>query len=336
MNTDVIIINVIPRQWSAERVLREEDVEKLLGGAQIPPEVIKDLGRKRVFPSDNETLVQFDRLARRARRAIELRSLKAFGRVFVTHPGAAKNALDELKTIQSEWESLKNQFVGEYDQVLTDWFDDLIRAGLDPAWVEVIRKSTLSAPEAAKRFDFSFYVFEAGPASGMEDGFSQELASFPALVAEEVAGMAREALRNLKRGTRTKTASCLGWLNDMAEKIRHVTPLVPAIASVGAIVEAEMVKIPSGETWMEQQHVDDVRVLLEAIGTPEKIRRVMDSGQLQVEVPSPAPAPVPEESDDEVLDENPVVEEDTTTKEKSSGIPSEEESPEPSHWDLVI
>jgi hypothetical protein len=244
--------------------------------------------------------------------------------------------LDELKTIQSEWESLKNQFVGEYDQVLTDWFDDLIRAGLDPAWVEVIRKSTLSAPEAAKRFDFSFYVFEAGPASGMEDGFSQELASFPALVAEEVAGMAREALRNLKRGTRTKTASCLGWLNDMAEKIRHVTPLVPTIASVGAIVEAEMVKIPSGETWMEQQHVDDVRVLLEAIGTPEKIRRVMDSGQLQVEVPSPAPAPAPEEP--EVLeDENPVVEEDTHIKDKSSGIPSEELSPEPdNHWDLVI
>jgi hypothetical protein len=148
--------------------------------------------------------------------------------------------------------------------------------------------------------------------------------------------MAREALRNLKRGTRTKTASCLGWLNDMAEKIRHVTPLVPAIAQVGAVIEAQVAKIPTVETWMDQSDVDAVRMLLEAIGTPEKIRRVMDSGQLQVEVPSPAPAPVPEESDDEVLDENPVVEEDTTTKEKSSGIPSEEESPEPSHWDLVI
>lgn len=330
MNTDVIIINVIPRQWSAERVLREEDVEKLLGGATIPPEVVKDLGRKRVFPSDNDTLAQFDRLARRARRVVELRSIKAFGRVFVTHPGAAKSALDELRQIQAEWDALKSQFVTEYDTVLSDWFADLIRSGLDPDWVEVIRKSTLTAPEAARRFDFTFHVFAAGPAAGMEEGFANELASFPAIVAGEIAGMAKEALRNLKRGAKTKTTSCLGWLNDMAEKIRHVTPLVPSIAPVGAMIENQVAKIPSGETWMERQDVDAVRVLLESIDTPEKIGRVMSGGSVQVEEePSPAEtAPTPR-TNDGVLDEK--------EHQDSSGDPSEEKkSPEPNHWDLVI
>lgn len=135
--------------WGGKTSLSESDF-RLGDGGELPPSTIAHLGNKKIISSDH--LRGFNRLKTACRRF-----LLRYGVPFMNGVAVPVKVIPEiaqkLDAIGVEFQSLRNDFLANYDKAINDW------VSAHPDYEDVIRRNALTQSEVAKRLNFEYQVF---------------------------------------------------------------------------------------------------------------------------------------------------------------------------------
>jgi len=150
--------------WSGQVKLDDPDIKLGIGG-ELPPKDLVDLGRKYVI--DKKHLKGFHRLNSQARRLCLAHGMSFMGGYAV--PLDSIDSLSkELNEIAAEMNSLKAEFISNYDQWAYDWEKEWSMKDAD--YATAIRSGKLSKAVVEKRIGFEYQIFQVNPVNSTEAG----------------------------------------------------------------------------------------------------------------------------------------------------------------------
>nr|WP_321303098.1 DUF3150 domain-containing protein [Alcaligenes faecalis] len=144
--------------WTGQTKLSAEDF-KLGAGGQLPPEKLTQLGSKKVINPDH--LKAFAAI-----KAQTIRLMLRHGMKFMNGFAIPVDKTDDicmaLDAIGVEFESLKQQLVRDYTNILNEWINE------NPDHADMIREGALTVQEVEKRIGFEYQVFQISPMASNE------------------------------------------------------------------------------------------------------------------------------------------------------------------------
>lgn len=170
--------------WGGKTSLSASDF-RLGDGGELPPSTIAHLGNKKIISSDH--LRGFNRLKTACRRFL-LRHGVPFMNGVAVPVKVIQDVAQKLDAIGAEFQSLKHDFLANYDNAIEDW------VSAHPDYEDVIRRNALTATEVAKRLNFEYQVFMIS-ASGDPDQakkLSEKVSSLGQGLIDEVAETAEK------------------------------------------------------------------------------------------------------------------------------------------------
>lgn len=144
--------------WTGQTKLSAKDF-KLGAGGQLPPEKLTQLGSKKVINPDH--LKAFAAIKAQAIRLMLRHGMK-FMNGFAIPVDKTDDICMALDAIGVEFESLKQQLVRDYTNILNEWINE------NPDHADMIREGALTVQEVEKRIGFEYQVFQISPMASNE------------------------------------------------------------------------------------------------------------------------------------------------------------------------
>ncbi len=232
---NLILISIHTNIWSGKKKLRPED----LGGANLPPEKLASLGSKRVY--DPEALKAFHTLKRQAERLCESVGTRFLG-CYAVPKDAAPGLMDGLAEIQKEFDLKRDEFLAEYDQVLSTWLND---AG---EWRDAIAKAVEDEASVRTKLNFSVAAYAVGIPETLEVAaplMQQHVEGLSGQLIREIGQEAKASWQDSFRGKTIVTRKAIRPLKGILDKLKGLLFVDPGkFAGLVTNIEAALDAVP--------------------------------------------------------------------------------------------
>jgi hypothetical protein len=221
---DITCVSLNVTCWSGTRKLSPGDL-KIPAGI-VPPQEIASMGSLKLI--DPATIQGFSNIRKSAQRACRAAGV-SFMRGYAVANDRAPGLIEELNKLQIEFESLKGDFLVEYEKNVE------VFANKHTKWADLIRSRVPTAGYIMGQLDFSFQVFRVQPIDEDEpqDGLVGAVTGLKGELLREVAIDAKNTLDKSFIGKDQVTRKALRPVNALKEKLAS---LVFLDADIGQIV----------------------------------------------------------------------------------------------------
>lgn len=144
--------------WSGQTRLSASDLT-LGEGGKIPPEKIAQLGSKKIC--DPAKLKGFHRLKSETRRLLSRYGMP-FMNGFAVPVDKVDEICDKLNAISAEFNTLKQNFISDYDNAVEEWVND------NPEYEGAIRAGAIPRAAVERRIGFDYQLFMIQPVDNNE------------------------------------------------------------------------------------------------------------------------------------------------------------------------
>lgn len=152
------IVVVIPeiRVWTGTRAMHESDYNIGADGELPPKQAVASYGLKSII--DPVVLKPFSALKNRADTLLEGHSVRFLGGWALRKGQIAENVCRELDSIKQEYETLKTEFLANYDNYVEDW------ARRNPSFASQILSAKLDPATLSRKLSADYEVIAIAPA----------------------------------------------------------------------------------------------------------------------------------------------------------------------------
>ena len=231
----LLAINLDISLWSARKKLTSED----FGDVELPPEDLASLGSKRIC--DPERLRVFNALKARTFNYLDRHGVRFLGGWAVPED-KAEAIVNRLCAMRDEFNSQKESFLIEYDQIIQEWLDK------HTAWARIIAHSTVSNEYVRSRMNFAWQVYRVAPLpeqqSAVHAGLREEVEQLGNTLFNETARDANEIWRKSYAGKTEVTHKALSPLRTLRDKLKGLSFVEPHVAPVVDILDMTFSRMP--------------------------------------------------------------------------------------------
>ena len=197
---------------------------------KLPPTTLANLGSKRIVAP--EMVAPFNVLKRTAAKECAKYGVR-FGSCGYAVPEERMDSLCiKLKHLQVEFREIARDFVGTYDQAVSDWIGQN-----PPEWAPIIAASVDSAEHVAASLSFRFSAMKVvSPGDGIENGLDEEVNSLYGQLCHEVRAMAKIAYETSYKGKDEVSQRAIRPIVAIREKLAGMAFLDPSITDTITII----------------------------------------------------------------------------------------------------
>ncbi|MBO9471109.1 hypothetical protein J7355_13490 [Endozoicomonas sp. G2_2] len=279
----MVVVNFQARKITSSREIARDEIDIDLSAL---PDHVNAFLRQNYLPDG--ALSEFKKLEKRARQFLHGRSLNTeIGYlVSTTEAVACVRKLDEIK---SDYDFVKKDFLGRYEQLLADSEDKLRRdlAGWSSAdkIIDAVRRIAPTAQQIEERISFDMQAFQVEPVSNFN---ADEQALLQAglvslrggLFGKLISEVAKDAYVQLQRiderrhetGERKARQRTVTAIRDLQAKIRKLAFIDTRAASLANVVEDALDVLPTDGPLTGNDYTNFVRIV-EALADQEGLVR---------------------------------------------------------------
>lgn len=289
--------------WTARKKLQPEMFE-----GKIPPEDLASLGSMRVI--DPIRVKPFEKIKRKATTVLETYGVKFLGGYAVSQDNI-QNVVDELEKLKSEFYSLKNNFLHNYDRWVTDWVN---KGWTKEEWRQAIQSSVTPKAKVDDGLQFGYAACRVAPdgdkhlsdtlgkqVRGLSDQLYAETADTAARLMESglaVRGHVTQTTLNTVRKINAKLRGLMFLSSDVKALTDHIEQVLAAIPRTGPVSGTEYNTVVTLVSALSDE--DSIKRLVKNLNTanghgsaPEVVTQVAPAPVQASLEPEPDPAAQP-------------------------------------------
>lgn len=261
-----VLIRLDVTFWTGRAKMQVEDLPDDVRG-ELPPNQLSTLGTKRIF--DPAKLRVFNMLKGRAHGLLRRSCVSLMGG-YATHINRLPDLCPVLGTIAQEFNDAVRDFALDYVQSSAEW------AANFPEWSHILLNALPKAHEIAKRFSFTWQVYQIHPVqyASAFDGNDQAdtLSNLEGSVMEEISTELKVMLRDTIGDRETATKKTYRPLQPIIDKVRALAFIHPHLVSLEKVlVEAQTMAHLNPDC---QVTLRLIRNFLTALSTPEGVHAI--------------------------------------------------------------
>lgn len=302
----LVLVNLDIDIWSGQAKLQASDLKRI-SVEDLPPESLASLGSKRLC--NREHLKVFQKLKARAVRAVLER-----GRPFLggyAYPVKFVKDLEvKLLTIEQEYLTAKNNFLGIYEDAVKAWMTE------NPEYAEAIERGALTRDEVAERLQFGFQLINVTPTESLEaqKRLRKSVNGLGDQLVEEMAEKANEFFEKYLVGQQAVSTQTKRTLLNMRDKVAGMCFLNSRLQPMQQLLDTMIRGYASfqGQKRVEGEEFFRILAATLILGDREKLDRYT-KGELSLESLMPAMSEqTAEEAEEPETQEQEENEEETT------------------------
>jgi len=323
MNTIEVLDHVVIVQpefhiWSGRKKLRAPDVG--LNQSDVPQDLIS-LGSKRIC--DPKQLKEFGRLKKKAERECDAVGTRFLGGFAIPSILTAELSA-KIDDICMEFDSYRRDFLGTYEQKVTDWIDQ------HPRYAEALRMAIPGKAVVGRGLIANYHVYRVTPADeAPESDLAPEVEGLAETLYRDISKAARKLYEASVLGKKTVTRKAIGGLAKIAKKLDGLSFLDHRMRPIVDTIFETTMKMPQTGPVVAQSDLNALTATLLLLSDVDKMKRhgegllsPPEDGDVDAqpaEQPAPPEAgtrpdqvdnPVPETPDDPEVEEAEIIDDE--------------------------
>ncbi len=228
--------------WSARKKITFEDVDHI-PNQDLPPQDLATLGSKKIAPP--ESLRIFTTLKARASNMLDRYGIR-FMSGWAIPESLAHEVIGELCKIRDEFNTEKEKFLNEYDNLVTDWISK------HNQWEEMLKNATDSPDYVRSRMAFDWQLYKVKSSfpkpnkqqQSIETGLNQAVENLGTTLFDDIVKTADETWRKVYEGKDSITHKALSPLKTMEQKLKGLSFIEPHVSPVAQMIEESLARVP--------------------------------------------------------------------------------------------